>query len=328
MKEVGVMMTMDCEPTTATSHPTATGPRDWEHGETAVRGYWEAGKARGFPITYFVHPETAIGQSSLFRQLEQEGACVGLHMHPWKYSVWRHNSKRYFAHYGGLSAEEQKSLLAEASPLWAEAMGHAPLYFRPGTFSANDAIFQVLSELGFRGGSCSAPGRMLPEMRAIWTGAEPDPHRANGEFRQVKGDLDFVNVPLSMDFSQLLAGRIGRRMYADLRPDTDWPAQYGVAWDTIARNILAQITERDPAVPVVTVITHNHYDYFSPNDPATQRLTLMLDALQSTAKAANIRLVGTTLDRVVDKILASPPVAEPFVCEGAVFDKSEASPAS
>ena len=96
MKEVAVMMTMDCEPTKATSHPTATGPRNWEHGEAAVRGYWEAGKARGFPITYFVHPETTIGQPALFKQLEKEGACLGLHMHPWKYSVWRHNSEAFF----------------------------------------------------------------------------------------------------------------------------------------------------------------------------------------------------------------------------------------
>ena len=73
MKEVGVMMTMDCEPTKATSHPTATGPRDWEHGETAVRGYWEAGKARGFPVTYFVHPETTIGQPALFNNWKRRG---------------------------------------------------------------------------------------------------------------------------------------------------------------------------------------------------------------------------------------------------------------
>lgn len=326
MKEVAVMMTMDCEPTKATSHPTATGPRSWEDGEAAVRGYWEAGKARGFPITYFIHPETAIGQPELFKQLEKEGACLGLHMHPWKYSVWRHNSNRFFAHYGDLSVEEQRALLAECAPLWSEAIGHAPLYFRPGTFSANDGIFKVLTELGFRGGSCSAPGRAVTEMRAIWSGAEPDPHRAHAEFRQIRGDLEFVNVPLTMDFSQLLTGRSGRRMYADLRPDIDWPDQYGVAWDTIAHNILAQLAERAPAVPVVTVITHNHYDYFSDQEPAKQRLAAMLDALESAAAVAQIRLVGTTLDQVVDAVLASPALTEPFVCEGGIFEKSVTPP--
>ncbi len=33
-----MVLTMDCEPTTATSHPSATGPADWHAGEDAVRG--------------------------------------------------------------------------------------------------------------------------------------------------------------------------------------------------------------------------------------------------------------------------------------------------
>ena len=34
-----MVLTMDCEPTTATSHPAATGPAAWSAGEDAVRGY-------------------------------------------------------------------------------------------------------------------------------------------------------------------------------------------------------------------------------------------------------------------------------------------------
>ena len=105
-------------------------------------------------------PAAAVAQAGLFRELKEKGACLGLHMRPWKYSLWRHQGRRYFAHYGGLSIIEQHELLEESSVLWAEAIGHRPCYFRPGTFSANDAIFQVLAAQGFRGGSCSAPGRL------------------------------------------------------------------------------------------------------------------------------------------------------------------------
>lgn len=38
MLEVGVLLTMDVEPTTATTHSSATGPADWDFGELAVRG--------------------------------------------------------------------------------------------------------------------------------------------------------------------------------------------------------------------------------------------------------------------------------------------------
>ena len=33
MQEIKVVLTMDCEPTTATSHPAATGPATWDAGE-------------------------------------------------------------------------------------------------------------------------------------------------------------------------------------------------------------------------------------------------------------------------------------------------------
>jgi len=256
----------------------------------------------------------------MWKDLEAQGATIGLHMHPWKYSMYKYEGKKYCQHYGGLTEQEQRDLLNEACDEWAEAIGHRPLYFRPGTFSANDAIYRVLDDLGFRGGSCSAPGRMLPEMRAIWTGAEPDPHRANAVFRQVKGDLDFVNMPQSMDYSKLLTGRIGRRMYADLRPDIDWPGQYGVEWSTIAQNLVSQLIERNPAVPVMGVVTHNHYEYFDVNEPAAQRLRAMLTESVKACEAKGVKAVGRTLSDIVDDVSALPLKIEELVTEGAIFE--------
>ena len=320
MEEINVVLTMDCEPTTATSHPAATGPGTWSAGEDAVRGYVEIAAGYGLPVTLFAHPEAAVAQSTMFRELEHNGACLGLHMHPWKYSLWRHAGRKYMAHYGGLTAAEQDELLAESADIWGEAIGHRPQYFRPGTFSANDAIFQVLSAQGFRGGSCTAPGRLIPEMQAIWTGGQPDSHRASPVFRQALGALDFANMPLSADFSKLLAGPAGRNMFADFRPDVDWPGQYGVSYRTIATNIVRQVVERAPRVPVLKAITHNHYTYSNAADPVYGRLRVMLDEMLAACHAAGLRVVGTTLKDVADAVLAQPPVLEPFVCEGAIFD--------
>lgn len=320
MKEISIVITMDCEPTKATSHPAATGPVDWELGERAVEGYAAIARSYGFPITYFVHPETAIAQADVFRGLEARGACLGLHMHPWKYSLWKHQGTRYLAHYGNLTENEQRELLAESSDLWRDAIGYRPRYFRPGTFSANDSIFKVLSELGFRGGSCSAPGRLMPEMGAVWASTEADPHRGNASFRHVKGTLDFANMPLSADFSRLLEGRIGRRMHPDFRPDTDWLTQYGVTAESIATNIVSQVVERASAVPVINFISHNQYDYQDDADAACQRYRRLLDALCAACEKAGVRPVGATLAEIVDRVLSTPPVIDPLVCEGAVFD--------
>jgi Polysaccharide deacetylase len=322
VEEIKIVLTMDCEPTTATSHPAATGPATWDAGEDAVLGYVEIAKKHGLPVTLFVHPEAAVAQAAMFRELESQGTCLGLHMHPWKYSLWRHGGRRYMAHYGGLSAGEQSELLAESSAIWTEAIGHEPQYFRPGTFSANDSIFQVLADRGFRGGSCTAPGRLIPEMQAIWTGGQPDPHRASAVFRQALGDLDFANMPLSADFSRPLAGPAGRSMLADFRPDVDWPGQYDVSYRTIATNIVQQVRERAPQVPVLNAITHNHYAYRNAADPVCQRLQVMLDEMLAACRAADLRVAGATLRDIADAVLASPPVQVPFACEGAIFDLS------
>ena len=57
-----------------------------------------------------------------------------------------------------LSEDDQVALLSEASALWQDAMGARPLYFRPGTFSANDAVFRVLGAVGLRGWVGLRPG--------------------------------------------------------------------------------------------------------------------------------------------------------------------------
>jgi hypothetical protein len=180
----------------------------------------------------------------------------------------------------------------------------------------------VLAAHGFRGGSCSAPGRLIPEMQAIWIKGQPDPHRASAVFRQAQGELEFANMPLSADVSQPLAGPSGRSMFADFRPDVDWPGQYGVSYRTIATNIVSQVRERRPAVPVLNSITHNHYAYRDTADPVCRRLCVMLDELMSACHKAGLRVIPATLQDVTDEVLARPAVAEPFVCEGAIFDLS------
>jgi len=70
MKTINVVLTMDCEPTTSTSDRTASGPKDWAQGERAVRGYVGIGKKHGFPVSFFIHPETSIAQSGSFAILD------------------------------------------------------------------------------------------------------------------------------------------------------------------------------------------------------------------------------------------------------------------
>ena len=324
MKQLMVVATMDCEPVTTLTHGSATGPGTWRLGESAVRGYADIARSYGWPVTFFVHPETAEEQPEVFTDLAGNGAFLGLHVHPWKYAMSRHGGRRYLEHYGGLSDLEQKELIAETSAIWAEAFGRRPDHFRPGTFSANDSVFRLLAEAGFAGGSCSLPGRAMPEMRANWTGAEPDPHRAHTCFRQLSGSLDFSEMPVSVDFSRSLKGRIGGTFHPDLRPDTDWQGQYDLSYDSIAAAIVAQIIERQPAVPVINLLTHNMFDYSDPADPACVRLRQAFDAIAAACHANGVEAIGATVAHVTKAVRGLPVRAEPFVCEGNMYGKGAA----
>jgi hypothetical protein len=93
-----------------------------------------------------------------------------------------------------------------------------------------------------------------------------------------------------------------------------------VSYRTIATNIVSQVCERKPAVPVLNSITHNHYAYRDTADPVCRRLCVMLDELMSACHKAGLHVIPATLQDVTDEVLARPAVAEPFVCEGAIFD--------
>ena len=225
---------------------------------------------------------------------DRGGACLGLHVHPWKLRGTKWN-----AHFGGLTANEQRDILRYACDMFAQGLGRWPVYFRPGTFSANDNTFMALQELGFRGGSISAPERIYRDLCAVWTGAPRDPHRAHHAFRLLPGDMDFVNMPLSVDFSEMQEVN-GRRFGRDLRPDYQ-SADYAA----IAGNIVDQIIERKPVVPVVNILTHNDNDFTNPSDRVRQNLLRAFDAIEQACTRRGLKLVGATIENVVDRVLAA-----------------------
>jgi peptidoglycan/xylan/chitin deacetylase (PgdA/CDA1 family) len=305
MKPIDILVTMDCEPIRPPERTgvATSGPYSYADSERFITGYAKLARSEyGFPVSLFIHPESALAHRELFPALERDGAALGLHIHPYKY-----DPVRYCAHFGELSAEDQRTLVAECSALWKEALGRRPEYFRPGTFSANDSTFRVLAEMGFIGGSISCPGRMFPELAAVWTGAPCDPHRGHAHFRQLVGELPFANLPLSVDTSDVRA-KDGSQQQWDLRPD------YREAdYTRIATNIVTQIKARNPAVPIVMVVSHNDNDYTDPNDRVAKNLRRSLDATVAACRAAGYEPRGATIAEVCAKVLALPPAVPEWV---------------
>lgn len=303
MNKIYVLVTMDVEMVLPSPKPYgASGPSSYEESERFILAYNRYANEYGYPVTYIIHPEVLPHHAALFHRLEAEGACLGLHIHPWKFS-----DGHYKAHFGGLTRAQQYAIVSEATALWQAGMGKRPQYFRPGTFSANDNTFEVLDTLGFLGGSASIPGRVYPDLNAVWAGATPDPHRANRVFRQVPGDLDFVNIPLSVDLSSHEV-RGGREFCWDLRPDWE-KADYR----QIASNIVEQVVARNPAVPVVHLVTHNDNDYSNPDDRVCRNYQTVLREVTDAIRRAGAVPVGATFADVCTLVRNKGAVEKAFV---------------
>lgn len=302
MDKIYISISMDCERDRTQTDPTASGPADFAASAGWVRAYSELAGEYGWPVTFFLHPEVAEGQSDLFLELEEGGACLGLHVHPWKFG-----EGRYRAHFGGLSEADQRAVTSEAISLWQRVIGRRPEYFRPGTFSANDNTFRVLVDLGFKGGSVSAPGRIYQDLNAIWSGAVKDPHRPHPIFRQSAGTLPFGNIPLTCDYSTL-ENLGGRRFHRDLRPDYQ-DADYHL----IANNIVEQLLSRQPAVPVIHMVTHNDHDYTDPEDRVRRNYDVVLREIDQACRVRGIEPVGATIAELVEMVLALPVEEPTFV---------------
>ena len=298
MRTVYVLLTMDCETAKSDVTPYATqmsgsGPLDYRESERSIRGYVETAASYGFPTTLFAHPEVAVGNTELLLALEKHGACLGLHLHPYKLK-----GQNYKYDLGAYSATEQREILYRAMQVWESALGKPPQYFRAGYFSANDNTYQVLHELGFRGGSLSNPGRILPSHCSVWAGAEVYPHRAHFGFRLIKGDRDFINVPVSGAFGRPVArGHAGEQGY-------EW-SYIPHAYDhrKIIQDVLRRFAGYEPRFGTIVTDTHNDQDYSDSEHPARQNLELILRSIQDFCKEMDLKPVGITVDALCELVL-------------------------
>ncbi|MBS10547.1 MAG: hypothetical protein CME19_02945 [Gemmatimonadetes bacterium] len=297
MPPVYILMTMDCESAhiDVSKHGrsmSSSGPADYEESERSIRGFVETIEAAGYPATLLLHPEVAAAHSEMLLDVQSKGTCLGLHLHPYKLvdSAWQDDL-------GSYTTEEQRKILSEAIEQWERALGQKPAYFRAGYFSANDATFRVLEELGFRGGSLSNPGRRLATHFSIWGDAESYPHRANTAFRSATGDSELIEVPVAVAYGRPVAqGHAGEAGY-------EWPyIPHTYDHGAVIENIFSRFIEDQPRFGTYVTDTHNDHDYSDPTANASRNLRGILAAIESVSASLDLEPVGITLDALCDQV--------------------------
>ena len=287
-KTLFVTWTMDCE-TVAEESPATGGPASWELSQQAMRGYVEALAAREQRVTLFLIPRLAKAQSAILLDLQEAGVDLGMHMHP------QTTDLGYDRHLGQLPAELQRELLHRGRDRIAQVIGQAPTSFRPGCFSASEETFALLVEAGFTQGSVSLPGRVLPEVGAVWAGAEPFAHWASASHGLQAGDLPFLELPTAVDLKDAAGPAQSPGDARHLRLEREGILDWGP--DLIRRHLARQV-EMNWWLKCLVVMTHNTRRYDDPQDQYRRNLEGIADAIEEVALGMELRLQPATLAEV------------------------------
>jgi hypothetical protein len=187
-----ILFTMDCQPVAVKSLKQA--PTTWSQSARAIEGFCNRLSDMGYPATLFVSAACAEEHGPLLEELADHDIELGLYVHPPTLE-----GKRFSRHLGNYTQKEQRAIIESALDRFYEAIGSRPHSFRSGGFSASNATFQVLYELGFRQSSLSIPGRDLPRDAVSWNEAETAPHYVNPADRLRAGTLPFLELPVTSD---------------------------------------------------------------------------------------------------------------------------------
>jgi len=269
---------VDCE---ATQHSI----NDPALGERALAGLAEILGSTGTKATFVVIPSDIRVHHSIYRDLAGQGHEVGLHVHPADLGC-----EEFLGVYG---LDEQVKIIGSAADVFAEAMGVRPAAFTPGYFSANDHTFPALEAVGLRHGTVSCPTRNLPRCACVWGDCPLDihyPHRFN---RCLAGEVDFVEIPMTIDPTSRLWGGAHPQ---DLRVELVDVKNH---WYTIDKTVARQ-TAANPALPVkyVKILTHNVFNYNDSSDFRRETLLGMIRAVREIATRARLEVVPATAGEI------------------------------
>lgn len=274
MTDLYVNLQVDCE---ATQHAVA----DPALGERAVRALGEILADTGMKGTFVVIPSDLRAHAAIYRDLQAQGHEIGLHIHP--------ADQGYQEFLGVYGFDDQVAILSEGIEVFAAEMGARPRCFTPGYASANDHTFPALEAVGLTHGFVSIPTRNLPQCACVWGNSPQDAHYPHRYNRCLCGDVDFVDVPPTVDVESRLWGGAHPQ---DLRIELVDAKNH---WYTIQKSVARQLAA-DERIPVkyLKALTHNTFDYSAPHDFRRETLYSVVAAIRRIAEQQQCTLIPAT----------------------------------
>ena len=281
-----VNFTIDCEATQGYVDET-------ERGLKSARGYRDVLEKYGQKGTFFLLPGDAAADPVFYHELPERGHEVGLHLHP--------VDEGFFEFTGVMGPDEQREMISVTKERWADAMGYEPKSFCMGYATANDFTYEILDELGFTHGQLGVPGRTIRETACFWEGCPMDIHYANRYNRMYPGDLDFIDIPYTVDpESKIWGGNAYLALYIEQVDAKNH-------WYTIYKTVKRQ--KDDDMIPVkfIRTVTHNFHDFANPKDFRGQTLHGIIEGIKNILADENCELVPATMEEMAEEYRRTVP---------------------
>jgi peptidoglycan/xylan/chitin deacetylase (PgdA/CDA1 family) len=274
-----ILFTMNCEPVASKSVKQA--PKTWAESARTIEGFCDRLSSMGYPATLFVSAACAEEHSPLLEEPAGRKIELGLYVHPPTL-----DGSRYPRHLGNYASTEQRAMIESAAERFYTAIGSRPRSFRSGAFSASDATFQVLYELGFRQGSLSIPGRDLPRDAISWNDAETAPHYVNPADRLRAGALPFLELPVTSDPDRWYRRGFPYELCIENSSLEDWHRP-------LIERTLEQLKAEQAPFRTLCLFTHNGLAYYRDDDQHSITIEQLLTYFETLAD--RYELVPTTL---------------------------------
>ena len=282
-----ICWSLACE---ATQHSV----NDPELGERGVLGFKEILDMYGIKGTFLAIAGDIESRPSLYRMLYDEGHQLGIHVHP--------ADEGYVEFAGVMGPDEQREMFLKANDRWSQAMGFRPDTVAIGYGSANDYTYTALEEAGFDHGNISLVGRRLPECACVWEGTPPYIHYAHRYNRLLPGDMDFIEIPHTVDTDSRMWG--GKHAQ-DLRVELVDAKNH---WYTMFKAVKRQKDDDSVPVKVIRGTTHNTFDLSDRNDFRRKTMIEMIEGLRDILESEEcdsrwvpFRIVADEYRRTVPK---------------------------
>ena len=158
-----------------------------------------------------------------------------------------------------------------------------------------------MAELGLKHGMLSIPTRVLPQCASVWAGAPLDIHYANVYNRILPGNLDLVNVPMTIDPDSRMWGGAHPQ---DLRIELVDAKNH---WYTIKKEVDRKIRNDSP-IKYILSLTHNIFDYSGKHDFRRETLLKVIGHLKNIIASAGFNPVGAMMKHIADDFRSKYPL--------------------